>query len=109
MTDTPRENPPQVQESRKLIEQGERLDSRETRRYWCRECGRQVEAEAMPRGWYSLARHTGDYQRPPLRLGLYCSMACLIKQTPAMAAIEEQSGDRFDYSPYQHQPAKPRP
>jgi hypothetical protein len=62
-----------------------------TRLYYCHTCGRQVESERVPSGWYSLFR-TGmpgvetDYKK----LGFFCSGTCLLNRAIDIAEHPEK-------------------
>lgn len=46
--------------------------------YYCRSCGRAEDGTFVPAGWYSIHRAIGA-QEQQRRLGLYCTLTCLIK------------------------------
>jgi hypothetical protein len=68
----------------------------EVPRTWsCRTCRATVKSVYVPLGWYTLARQQGqtrrlDPTRPKhTRLGLYCSIGCLERMLPRLAAETE--------------------
>jgi hypothetical protein len=103
----PRERTPgddRAHEAKELAEAGHRLPDlmphrahrpvhTEARPYFCRTCGREQVGLYVPRGWYSLCRHAGDMARP-LRLGIYCSVECLIAGTPRLKGVADDIGSR---------------
>lgn len=93
--------PTQVAQAKRLIEAGWRQEFRNNRVYWCRTCGAEETGSMVPRGWYSLTRHTAVPDRPYVRLGLFCSIDCLSQQMTRFAGIANDVGDKFDESPYQ--------
>lgn len=54
----------------------------------------------IPRGWYTIKRHTGILDRSSMRLGLYCSIACLTQQLDRITHLEAARGDAFDSAAY---------
>lgn len=64
------------------------------RLFFCRTCGVERVQQTIPRGWYRILRSTGKAQ--PVRLGIYCSVACLAAQMSRLAGIEADTGDQFD-------------
>jgi len=59
------------------------------RPFFCRSCNKRETAVMVPRGWYTLTRHTGTLDEPPLRLGTYCSAQCLSDQMARVTAQEK--------------------
>lgn len=52
-------------------------DERPERGYNCRACGNTDQGTSVPAGWFVLNRAVGNRERH-LRLGLYCTLPCLI-------------------------------
>ena len=50
---------------------------RSLRTYYCRGCGVEDTGNYVPRGWYSTRRHLGEGGNGAIRLGLFCSLACM--------------------------------
>ena len=77
-------------------------DPGETRPWFCRSCGTGEQGASIPVGWYRLDRKIfaeGEPGSPPyLRLGLYCSIACVNDQTPRLHGIEAEV-DRGELDP----------
>jgi hypothetical protein len=48
------------------------------RSYYCRGCGTEAAGCYVPRGWYSTRRHLGVGGNGAIRLGLFCSLACIL-------------------------------
>lgn len=96
--------PTLVNEGRSRINQGQRRpeNNEQPRPYYCRNCGKEVQSIAIPRGWYLISRARGNWEKHA-RLGLYCSADCITGQVPRMQGIEKNLGDRWDDmpSPYQ--------
>lgn len=67
-----------------------------SRPYYCRSCAAEVHALHIPKGWYSLGRHPGnEVAGGQLRLGLFCSAACVVAFMPRVVADEESLGDQW--------------
>jgi hypothetical protein len=70
---------------------GERTE----RMFYCRQCGKEENGFHVPFGWYTITRSLPLPARP-LRLGMYCSVACLARQMPRLIGIgrdlDERSG-----------------
>lgn len=99
MTTAP--TPPQVSEGKARVAAGVRHPGGQVSRvYYCRSCGTEQEAQMVPRGWYSMTRHTGQDARPSVRLGIYCSVDCLAQQLDRIQELHLVMGDRFDVSPF---------
>jgi hypothetical protein len=83
-------NPEQYHVAKDFTASGAKLPPGHHPRPWfCRTCG--VEGPCgpnVPEGWYSLTRHTADVKRPLIRLGVYCSVACIAGQVPRLHSIE---------------------
>ncbi|GAA1101701.1 hypothetical protein [Nocardiopsis composta] len=76
-------------------------DPGETRLWFCRSCGTKERTGELPLGWYRLERKTfqeSEGRSPWLRLGLYCSIACINDQTPRLRGIEAEV-DRGELDP----------
>lgn len=56
------------------------------RHYRCanRPCGRQEAALAIPKGWMGLMQYPGDFELRPAKLGVFCSLDCLIEAAKGM-------------------------
>jgi hypothetical protein len=82
-----------------------------SQRWYCRNCGEAVIAPAIPPGWYSLVRHTKGVGTPNARLGLYCSIHCVVRQTPRLDEIETTAGAAWEETAEYRQmrPTGPRP
>jgi hypothetical protein len=98
---SPSPEPQQVQTGRDRILTGERRPDRNERirPFFCRSCGKDEIGVLVPRGWYTLIRNVGDPERTPIRLGLYCSIRCLMSQGSRLVGIEDDLGDGFDRVP----------
>lgn len=93
--------PEQVSQGKAIIDQGQRLGwHRAERRWFCRTCGKQQDGDAVPIGWFSLGRHSGQRGTPVIRLGIYCSIPCLERQLPRIEGIGNQIGVDLLESPY---------
>lgn len=97
----------QVRDSRDRYDRGERLcEDRQDRPWYCRSCGHIAHGPVIPRGRYSLSRHSGDRETKPVRLGIYCSAACLDPQMPRLIGVEAAAGDRWqDTGHYRQAPS----
>ena len=62
-----------------------------TRPFFCRACAKETLADRIPEGWYTINRHTTDKS---VRLGVYCSIECLISQLPRLRGIDHDLADR---------------
>lgn len=71
-----------------IAEGAARPPLRPLRPFFCRTCQTEREARYVPEGWYSVSRHMGGLETPMVRLGLYCSAACLARQMPRLAEQE---------------------
>ncbi len=91
--------PRRVSEAKRLLDAGVRLSDSPakapSRSYFCRTCGREQTGDAIPKGWYTLTRHSGNATEKALRLGVYCSIDCLSDQLPRLAGIADHLGDRW--------------
>ncbi len=66
-------------------------DDIETERNWfCRTCGTLEVGRHVPQGWYLLERQdaVNGNRSGKLRLGLYCSVACIVDQLPRLRGVE---------------------
>lgn len=77
------------------MDAGRRRARRERRPYFCRMCGARVDAEFIPKDWFSLSRHMGNDAEKAHRLGLYCSLACLDKRMPILRGIDTNLGENW--------------
>lgn len=90
-----------AKESRQRAERGKRLPLRDQeglppeRPYYCRACGKEQRARGVPRGWYSLGRHTGVLAQSRLRLGIFCCMSCLRQELHQIAREEQYLGEQW--------------
>lgn len=89
----------EVKERRDRAERPARF-SPQPRPFICRSCGVSVEGVHVPHGWYSLRRHNNNPTERPLRLGVYCSIACLAAQIPRLEGIEADISNRWESTPY---------
>jgi hypothetical protein len=55
------------------------------RTYYCRGCGVEDKGHYVPRGWYSTRRHLGEGGNGAIRLGLFCSLPCLLAALTKLA------------------------
>jgi endogenous inhibitor of DNA gyrase (YacG/DUF329 family) len=62
---------------------------RDERPFYCRTCQLVTMGRWVPAGWYSIERAPGGAGRH-LRLGLYCSLSCLIAAQEALTAGERE-------------------
>src|SRR5262245_3190307 len=102
--------PPQVRAGKQRIEQGERLrpDPAGVRPFFCRNCGSEQRSLDVPSGWYLLSRQLSPTEGK-LRLGLYCSAACLTEQMPRLEAAEaRKSLDELAASQYRQRLSRGR-
>ena len=53
--------------------------------YYCRGCGAEAVGHYVPRGWYSTRRHLGEGANGAIRLGLFCSLACVLSALTKLA------------------------
>jgi hypothetical protein len=97
--------PDQVHDGKNKIDAGRRVVDPLHRPWFCRSCGCEyAPGRHVPPGWYSVARHTGDETRPTIRLGVFCSVACLADQLPRLEGVErEASLSDVARSAYTHQ------
>jgi len=63
------------------------------RSFYCRSCRLTARGRWIPAGWYVLERAAGGGGRH-LRVGLYCSLACLAAAGSDLAAAEQDAGVR---------------
>jgi len=56
-----------------------------SRLYYCRGCGTEAVGYYVPRGWYSTRRHLGEGGNGAIRLGLFCSLACMVSALTKLA------------------------
>lgn len=63
------------------------------RSFYCRSCRLTARGRWIPAGWYVLERAAGGGGRH-LRVGLYCSLACLAAVGSDLAAAEQDAGVR---------------
>jgi ribonuclease R len=63
------------------------------RSFYCRSCRLTARGRWIPTGWYVLERAAGGGGRH-LRVGLYCSLACLAAAGSDLAAAEQDAGVR---------------
>jgi hypothetical protein len=64
------------------------------RSFYCRACRLTARGRWIPAGWYVLERAAGGGGRH-LRVGLYCSLACLAAADSDLAAAEQDAGVRL--------------
>ena len=57
------------------------------RAYYCRACNLTTRAHNVPPGWYLLDRSAGGRGKH-LRLGMYCSLSCLLEHAEELRAGE---------------------
>ncbi len=96
-----------VREGKRLLEAGVRLPARPGPRPWyCRSCGHAETAEVIPTGWYALSRHPGNREERALRLGLYCSAACVEAQMPRLLGVEADAGASWRDAPLRQVPTE---
>ena len=93
--------PRRIREAKQLVETGKRLppDRQEEQRprvFCCRTCGHEEMSIVIPRGWYTLSRHTGRPMERALRLGMYCTLECLQEQMPRLIGIAQDRDDCWD-------------
>jgi hypothetical protein len=70
--------------------------SEEERTFFCRGCQLVERARHLPEGWYALERiHPRGRERGRLRLGLYCSAACLAARMGDIEADERDHARRL--------------
>ena len=55
------------------------------RSYYCRGCGAEADGYYVPRGWYSTRRHLGEGGNGAIRLGLFCSLPCMLAALTKLA------------------------
>ena len=55
------------------------------RSYYCRGCGAEDDGYYVPRGWYSTRRHLGEGGNGAIRLGLFCSLPCMLAALTKLA------------------------
>jgi hypothetical protein len=53
--------------------------------YYCRGCGAETAGYYVPRGWYSTRRHLGEGGNGAIRLGLFCSLPCMLAALTKLA------------------------
>jgi hypothetical protein len=82
-------------DTKALIDAGRRLpsDAPIEREYFCRTCGSTVRNRGIPSGWYQLQRANALISAP-IRLGLYCSLSCLIDMLPRLEGIDSDLATR---------------
>jgi len=70
----------------------------ERRPWYCRTCSTEEHSIELPTGWYRLERKidTRLSGHPWLRLGIYCSIACLESMMVRLRGIEA-SADRGEF------------
>lgn len=97
--------PPTVSAEKRRIEWGGRQETDAPRGWFCRSCGQEsAPSRVVPPGWYSIGRHTGVAKRPIIRLGVYCSVACIARQLPRLEGIAEQQAlADLTASPFVHE------
>lgn len=85
-------------ESKKRIDNGYRLPeySHEPRTYYCRQCGKSTIGVRAPTNWYALQRFPSVNRAKPHRLGLFCSLQCLVAQMPRFISVEYRLGDDWE-------------
>lgn len=76
------------------------MTDRRERTHFCRECKHERTGTAMPRGWYTLSRSLGpgDFRAGGasfLRLGIFCSLKCLLARLPEFQRTEDDLGGRW--------------
>jgi hypothetical protein len=64
------------------------------RAYYCRACNLTTRARNVPPGWYLLDRSAGGRGKH-LRLGMYCSLSCLLDHTEELRAGEREHAGRL--------------
>lgn len=65
----------------------------DARDYLCRSCGRSEHGTFVPAGWYTVNRALGGHVKHR-RLGLYCTLACLMK---AHRQLQAGAAEHADY------------
>lgn len=80
-------------ESKHRVERGDRFrrNRDHERPFYCRTCNAQQDGQYVPEGWYGLSRALGGPEKHH-RLGLYCSLECLIAMMPRLRGIADQFG-----------------
>ena len=77
-----------------LKARGERVPSFAERPWFCRTCGAEAPAgRHVPRGWYSLTKHSGTPDERAIRCGVFCSAVCVERQLPRIVGIEAEMGE----------------
>jgi hypothetical protein len=67
---------------------------REPRPYFCRNCGEERLGIYVPADWYTLTRAPDAVGDRSIRLGVYCSLACLEAYLPRLSGMEAVLANR---------------
>lgn len=81
-------------ESKRRVERGEHQDPDQSRPFYCRTCNAKQMSRYVPAGWYGLDRALGGPEKHQ-RLGLYCSLDCLIAMMPRLSGIADELGTQW--------------